>query len=869
MLSPLSRVTAFVLFGLPFFLVGVPIAASDNWLDENFSDQEVDVMEAYIAFYGRPPEPAGLVYWSDRLVQAGGELNVIIAAFGHSAEYIERFGHLNNADLIRNLYRQLFDREPDGEGLAFYLDQLETGLMDPPSLALHVYKGAQNDDLEALENKLAAAGHFVTEVGQSGLEIPVDAAALAELLTGVTSSAISLTAWYATIEGLVAGWLSGLVDAFSSDQELAEYLKTGLVEGVNIDYFRPFDILIEDTAPGDIDTRNGKTELFSQTTLQESGVDEADRVKTDGRYLYVVSDNHDLVYIDGDTRDMGGASLPDVRVMEMTDEPPSSAEIASIDFEQLDGPIDGLYLVTDRPSDQPDLLVVVGGTGTAFSWASWPVPWLWSDARTELSFVNVDVPSSPQIMKTIQLDGHLIASRRIAETLYLVTRYTPSLDGYDPYPLSDADGQHNLDVLAEAGPEELMPRYSIDRMDKGTFVKGVTTLLPAADENRLAQSTLVSITAIDLADPDRLYSTSIAGPTETVYVGTESLYLATSRQEYLIPIEPAPIDVAQHYPQETDLHKFSLRDGAPSYRASGTVIGHLGWEPAKKPFRMGEYDNILRIATSVGNDWDGSASTRLTLLQEDSSEAGGLLRELAHLDHIGKEGERLYASRFIGNRAYLVTFRVTDPLYLFDLSDPTRIEILGELEIAGYSDYLFPVGEDLLLGIGKDAIPDTSSSDFGGRGAWYQGVKIALFDVSGAGSELDSIIVGRRGTESGALYGHHGLTMLPMLEEGIVRLAMPISLHDSADESIDADPWTYYPWTHTGLYLYEINLLDGQAGIDTRGHIIVADDNSLPSQPHGLANDRSVMTDHAVHYIHDGLVWSSYWGDTDNPHGPE
>lgn len=90
------------------------------------------------------------------------------------------------------------------------------------------------------------------------------------------------------------------------------------------------------------------------------------------------------------------------------------------------------------------------------------------------------------------------------------------------------------------------------------------------------------------------------------------------------------------------------------------------------------------------------------------------------------------------------SFQVTDPLYVFDLSDPFQPKTLGELHIEGYSDYLHPITEDLLLGIGKDAVPDTGATDFNGRGAWYQGLKLALFDVSDPSTptEIRSMIIG-------------------------------------------------------------------------------------------------------------------------------
>jgi len=281
---------------------------------------------------------------------------------------------------------------------------------------------------------------------------------------------------------------------------------------------------------------------------------------------------------------------------------------------------------------------------------------------------------------------------------------------------------------------------------------------------------------------------------------------------------------------------------------------------------MGEYNDVFRIATSKGNNWDGTESTSLTLLKEEE-DSGVKLIQTASIEDIGKPGEKLYASRFLGNKAYLVTFRVTDPFYVFDLSDPYNPVTLGELHIEGYSDYLHPISENLILGIGKDAVPDETSDDFEGRGAWYQGVKLSLFDVSSPQNpmEVNSLIIGKRGTDSDLLRDHHALAYLPSTEQSPARLAIPIALHDipPANNYYDLeDPRTYYGWTHTGLYLFEIETGDHpgtEAGIKKTGDIIVEQDNSSQDYYYSRSSDRAVIVDDRVHYIHNANVWSADW----------
>ena len=835
---------------------------------EGYSDSETRVIRAYLAYYGRPPDLDGLQYWSQRLEQEKGDLSSIILAFGESPEFYDRFGHLSSKELIANIYQQLFSREPDPEGESYYARELDSGRMHLGDIAIHILDGARNTDLEIIENKSAAAGYLVDEVRKADLEFPLDASAMASLLEQIDGSASSLNLWYRSIDDLVAGWGSNSLASFSSEQELADYLKKGLSNNTALDNFYPQEVFTTPVAE-DAGLRTETDPLFSTTNIQESGVDEADRVKTDGRHLYIASEAEQPVFFAPQGQVFPVETGSFIRVLEMIDSPPSSREIARMDLDYLRNKVDGLYLLTDRELEQPDLLVTLGATSRSSFWASWASPWYWGNGSTEVAVFDVDDPADPLHLASIELEGHLVASRRIEETLYLVTRYTPSPPGYTSYPLAEQEEQRNQEIIEGMTLDELLPHYSVDRVDQGSLVSYARCFLPPTNPERIAQPTLVSVTAIDLGDPDSLLSSSIVGPTEAVYVAPESLYLATTRNDYILPIDAPVLDIATSFPKQTDLHKFSLAESNPTYLGSGTVIGHLGSENGKKPFRMGEHEGVLRIATSVGDDWNGTASTRLTLLQEEAADSGTVLKEISHLDNIGKPGERLYASRFIGDRAYLVTFRVTDPLYVFDLSDPTRIETLAEIEVAGYSDYLYPVGNDLLLGIGKDAVPDPSSSDFGGRGAWYQGVKVSLFDVSGAGSEINSLTLGKRGTESDALHDHHALTLLPSGEDGKLRLALPIDLHDTRTHTGIPEPWTHYSWTHTGLYLFEVTTVSGEQGIENTGQIIVADDTSIPDYYRHLGNDRSVLSGNSVHYIHRNRVWSSQWDEPTGVRGPE
>ncbi len=193
-------------------------------------------------------------------------------------------------------------------------------------------------------------------------------------------------------------------------------------------------------------------------------------------------------------------------------------------------------------------------------------------------------------------------------------------------------------------------------------------------------------------------STNVNG----VYMTPNSLYVAGTTM------------TGQNGATLTVLNKFAISDGSVSYRATGSIVGTVGW--SNPSYFMDEHDDDLRILTSQ------QLVHRLTVLREATGRrlsAVSTLPNTARPQAIGKTGEQVFAVRFVGERAYIVTFRMTDPLYVLDLHDPADPAIAGQLEIPGVSNYLRAIGSSYLLSVGQDATPE-------GRRA---GVKVELFDV--------------------------------------------------------------------------------------------------------------------------------------------
>ena len=201
---------------------------------------------------------------------------------------------------------------------------------------------------------------------------------------------------------------------------------------------------------------------------------------------------------------------------------------------------------------------------------------------------------------------------------------------------------------------------------------------------------------------------------EIVYSSTDAMYIASSvwqNWDALDESDTAGI-VDEH---TTDIHMFDISDPTHTdYVATGRVSGFM-----LSQWSMSEYAGKLRVATTSSPDWwwgaDRASESFVTVLEEQ----GGELVQVGKVGGLGR-GERIYSVRFIDDIGYVVTFRQTDPLYTIDLSDPTAPRVVGELKILGYSAYLHPVGDGLLLGIGQDATEE-------GR---TLGTQVSLFDVS-------------------------------------------------------------------------------------------------------------------------------------------
>ncbi|MCK5301200.1 MAG: beta-propeller domain-containing protein, partial [Thermoplasmatales archaeon] len=393
------------------------------------------------------------------------------------------------------------------------------------------------------------------------------------------------------------------------------------------------------------------------------------------------------------------------------------------------------------------------------------------------------------ILKDIEIDGSYFDSRMIDNYIYVVaTEY--SYEIYQEF--NEGNATLNIPEVTINNDTTRIPYDHIYYVD-----------IPERID------TMTHIIAINLDNNDVKQESFLLGSSQNIYVSQKNIFLAYTKYDYYIQPRLLIGTSSNDNEESTIIYKISIKDDDISYEGDGEVPGRI-----INQFSMDEYDGFFRIATTIGYSWgeNEQSSNNVYILDEN-------LERVSEIEDIAP-GEQIYSARFMGEKAYLVTFKNTDPFFTLDLSDPYNPEILGSLKIPGYSNYLHPLDENHIIGFGKDTV-ESYSPDF----AWYQGLKIALFDVSDFDNpiELDKVIIGDRGTDSPALYDHKAF--LFDLEKEL--LVIPVSLYEISNEVKDKyneyEGSEYGEFTYQGAYVYQLNL----DGFEYRGRITHMDDSDM------------------------------------------
>ena len=561
---------------------------------------------------------------------------------------------------------------------------------------------------------------------------------------------------------------------------------------------------------------------FTQTNTQEAGVDEADRIKYNGEYLYIAANPYN-----DPIAPEGIADQDYIKVMQRHEDSTMS-DVHQIDLPEDFHSIRGLYLSDDS----------LAAVGAPSYWFDIMLTDIWHpiDEKVKFAVYDVSEPSTTNLQVEVEFDGYLVSSRRIDNSLYLVSTYSPSVQGLTYGASTDEDKQRNYDTIMATSIDSLMPKLTINNAATTNLVEPDSCFIPQDASNADGYDSIVTITRVDLTAPDQIESVCINALTHDIYVSTESMYLMGVNSD-----------------DESVIHRFALND-AMSYAGTGNVDGHFGWRNAS--FRLSEHDQHLRVVTTKLDD-NLEPTHQLFIL--DTQAQDKVLPVVAQLPNeqqpqeIGKPGEDIFAVRYFNDVGYIVTFERIDPLYVLDLSDPTAPTITGELEIPGFSTYLHPINDNLLLGVGQEvaveALPTTGGQAASPLPPAPEGVKIALFDVSDkTNPQLVNTLVYDNGFTA-VEWDHHALSYLPV-GDNQARFTLPITAWSENSDS------QWLPLS--SLKLLEVNF-------DASGAELVEKSQVEAPQPTeqyyyiDANQDRAIMHGNDVYYIHGNEVIGGVW----------
>lgn len=631
----------------------------------------------------------------------------------------------------------------------------------------------------------------------------------------------------------------GLLIPIATDATLLNVIHSGFVNDTSNNIER----MASESLSADAGVSNSASTNFTTTYNLEANVDEHDAVKYNGNYLFITpSRSMDCCFIIDDIAIASDDNTaPDVspvassqgrsiRILSTDPENETATEVSTIAVSEAKT-VEGLYTHNTQ-------LAAISSTswwgsyGDAFTRAS-----QWRAQTTGLSIYDISDATAPSTQLEIEFEGGFVNSRKVGNTIYLIARHTPEVQGLIDYPTAEQQ-QTNQVLLDNLTVDDIMPALSINGQETALVDSGDCLL--ENNDHKLASAnsgypTLTLLIAVDLTNLSIANTACYIAPTNGIYISENAIYLTQ-------------IDYSESQ-SRTLIHRFALSQTL-TYQGSGAVDGSL-YLSGDRDFRISEYDGFLRLVTTdrTGNAAD-QLDHKLWVLQRNTQDKElnivGSLPNNERPAAIGKPNEDLYGVRFFGNKLYLVTFERIDPLYAIDLTDPTDLKIAGELMIPGFSDFLHPVNQDLLLGLGEDE-----------NGL----VKLELFNVADMTGpySLGTTVLGEdenpHWSYSEARYNRHAFTY-QIVSETQDRFTVPVTLGTKSETSEYQE--------QDRLYLFEINGKEDSAlgSINEIGHISVARDQWQNSR------NRAVIHKDTVYYINNTSVWSTDWMNPSEQNGP-
>ncbi|MFC7686155.1 beta-propeller domain-containing protein [Ureibacillus sp. GCM10028918] len=496
----------------------------------------------------------------------------------------------------------------------------------------------------------------------------------------------------------------------------------------------------------------GSGPSYSSTNNQVEEIEEGDTVVTDGKFIYSIIDNQ-VVITD--------VTKPQLKVASKITLDSNSYPMQLMIHNDMLIVIMDQYIETKKDG-------YVNGI-----------------SMTKAAFYNVKDATNPQLIREIGQDGYMNGIRKYENTLYIVTNKTPNY-----WLLSEQENVELRPYTYDSEESEELKPMEIDKL----------TILPGSSEPNY---TIIS--AINLANfkNEKVETKGFLGGSSALYMSKDALYLTavnylpatfegngTSKIAADVAIMPVGAG-------NTDIFKYSIDGTNVEFKASTSITGTI-----LNQFSMDEHEGYLRVATTEGNLFGNPEETSKNhlFIYNENLEKVGEVTDLA-------KGEKIYSARFMGDKAYIVTFKQVDPLFVIDLENPEQPEVLGELKIPGFSNYLHPLDENHLIGIGYDTenrVDSVSKEPF----TTTAGMKISLFDITDYANpkEQDSVVIGGRGTYSEVEYNHKAL----FRNEQYSYYGFPVSIYEGKGEY-------EVEYKGTGALVYEIT---AEKGIKLKGDLV-------------------------------------------------
>jgi uncharacterized secreted protein with C-terminal beta-propeller domain len=474
----------------------------------------------------------------------------------------------------------------------------------------------------------------------------------------------------------------------------------------------------------------------SSTNVQVEGVDEGDIIKTDGKYIYIIRGN-ELIIVDTEKEKIASR----LNIYENTNYGNINSIYIKGDKAILIGNLIRYYDENDKEIDEDEDLEFGKPAGNSIGSrlldVAYPVDYGYGYGygngyyRTK-SFVSVNIidikdRKSPKEIRSLEFEGYMVSGRETDGKVYLVVNKSFSyFYGVKP-------------MLTDILPE----RYD------SAFETADVKVTDIAKAPGVVQPNIMTIAAIDYINEKPAETLNILGNGTNIFMSQKNLYIFG---DYWGPKNG----------NYTTIVKYNIEDGI-KYISNTKVPGTVATQ-----FAYDEYNDNFRIATT-SNMYDGSQSSNVFVFDKKLDKIGELTKIAP--------SERIYSVRFMGDTAYIVTFRQVDPLFIIDMSKDNP-EILGELKVPGFSTYLHPVGENLLLGIGKETKDEVYQNWDGSTSVstHTEGLKISLFDVSDKKNpkELDVISgLGGQYAYSEAENNHLAFVYSSKTQTGYLPIIMP------------------------------------------------------------------------------------------------